>query len=267
MFSAGNMTLLQMTHYVSAQRMADFLDFIFHTWRLILFLLLKTLDCGWATDSLSHVRVSERADEQYVHGKLICFWMLLRMMLCLKSLCRRCILFGHGWTASVLHPLRWSSLRVAFCWCCSRLYSSNSNFSLWLFVSCFRPHIFFLFPFLSSLLFSSLSVCFSPFLYSLLSITPQLHLLYTRRAPVPPRQTYPITRTITIKAKLWIKGMISPQWPMPWRGWAPLRLSQPCPAVQDPSPACMTASCSARAARRPSRGWRWLNSLKLPRSS
>lgn len=112
------------------------------------------------------------------------------------------------------------------------------------------------FSFLLSLLFSSLSVCISPFLYSLLSIILTPLPVHSLR-PLPPRQTYPITRTITIKPKLWIKGMISPQWPMPWRGWVPLRLSQPCPAVLDPLPVCMTVLCSAQAARRPSRGWRW----------
>lgn len=184
-----------------------------------------------------------------------CSWMLE------VFLCNRCNFFGHGWMASLLHPLSWSSLRVASCWCCPPLYTSNLNLSLWLFVSCFRPHIFFLFPvsILPSLLFlilSHFSICSLP-IYQL----PQLHL-YTRRDPlpsrlVPPRQTCPIARTITIKTKLWIKGVIFPQWPMPWRGWVPLRLSQPCPAVQDPSPVCMTASCSAQAAKRPSRGWRW----------
>lgn len=35
MFSAGNTTLLQMSHYVSAQRAALLVYFIFHTWWLI----------------------------------------------------------------------------------------------------------------------------------------------------------------------------------------------------------------------------------------
>lgn len=59
-------------------------------------------------------------------------------------------------------------LRVFFCWCCPRLYTSCSYFSLWLSITCFRLHIFF-FLFYSP--FSSLPYLFA-FLYSLLSITP-----------------------------------------------------------------------------------------------
>lgn len=152
----------------------------------------------------------------------------------------------------------WSSLCVAFPRCCPRLYNCNSNFSLWRFVSCFSPHIFF--SILSSLLFL---ICLHSFIsLFLISITPT-PLPVHMPCPLPPWQTYPITRTITIKAKLWIKRMISPQWPMPWQGWVPLRLSQPCPAAQDPLPACMTASCSAQAAKRPSRDWRWILESKL----
>lgn len=140
---------------------------------------------------------------------------------------------------------------VASCWCCPRcLFSAAANLCdlLWVVSGHISSFSFF---FLSSPLFSSLSFAFLPhFFHPLWPTSPSC----TRRAP---SQTFPITRTITIKAKLSIKGMISPQWPMPWRGWVPLRLSQPCPAAQAPSPACTTASCSARAARRPSRGLRW----------
>lgn len=168
--------------------------------------------------------------------------------------------FGFGWTASSLLPLasRW------------RFYASCSCFSLWLFMTCFRLHVFFSLlsysppsPLLLTRWHFSL---FSPFSSSTTPLPvhaphPSLTLSPT---PPPHRQTYPITRTITVKAKLWIKGMISPQWPTPWRGWAPLRLCRPCPAVQAPSPACTTASCSAPAARRPSRGWRWTQRCRFP---
>lgn len=83
--------------------------------------------------------------------------------------------------------------------------------------------------------------------------------LPTPRTSLPlPRQTYPITRTITIVAKLSIKEVISPQWPMLWRGWAPLHLSPPCPVGLVPSAASMIASCSAQGARKPLRDSRWL---------
>lgn len=67
-------------------------------------------------------------------------------------------------------------------------------------------------------------------------------------------QTCPVTRLISIASRLSIKGVISPQWPMPWQGWAPPPHSLPCPAELAPSAACMTGSCSAREARKPLRG-------------
>lgn len=70
-------------------------------------------------------------------------------------------------------------------------------------------------------------------------------------------QTCPITRLISIASRLSIKEVISPQWPMPWQGWAPRPLSPPCPAELAPSAAYMTGSCSAREARKPLSGWRW----------
>lgn len=147
-------------------------------------------------------------------------------------------------------------LRVAFCWCCPRLHTSYIYISLCDFLWIVSGYISsFFFPFLFSLL-SLICLHFSISLFPIIDYSDSTSCTHAV-PPVPPRQTYPITRTITVKAKLWIKGMISPQWPMPWRGWVPLRLCQPCPAVQDPSPACMTASCSAQEARRPSRGWRW----------
>lgn len=79
-------------------------------------------------------------------------------------------------------------LRVASCWCCSRLCTRNLNFSLWHFVSCFRPHIFFLFLFFSilpSLLFL-IFFCISAFLYPLLLITPNpllVHVPCSRPSP------------------------------------------------------------------------------------
>lgn len=205
------------------------------------FFMLNTLEWEWAVDSA-------------VQYSLLCIW----QSSCFPAFdALSCIFFGHGWMASVLHPLIWSSAR-GFLLVLPRLFSSCSCVSLWLSINCFRLYIFFFFPILPSLLFSSLPYLFAFFHFFIPCYwLSQLHFLYTRRAPVPPWQTYPITRTITVKAKLWIKGMISPQWPMPWRGWVPLRLCQHCPAVQDPSPACTTASCSAQAARRPSRGWRW----------
>lgn len=100
-------------------------------------------------------------------------------------------------------------------------------------------------------LFAPLPLVFHPFPVHTLAV-PSLPY-----SPSPHRQTYPITRTITVKARQWIKGMISPQWPTPWRGWVPPRLCPSSPAAPAPSPACMIASCSAPAARRPLRGWRW----------
>lgn len=152
---------------------------------------------------------------------------------------------------ALLHFLSWSSLRVVL----PSLVASRYNVSLWVrFVSRYISSFFFLLcspfcplPHLSASLYSLLSII--PTSFTLLAHPPH--------PTPPPWQTYPITRTITIKAKLWIKGMISPQWPMPWQGWVPLRLSQPCPAELDPSPVCTTALCSAQAARRPSRGSRW----------
>lgn len=68
-------------------------------------------------------------------------------------------------------------------------------------------------------------------------------------------QTCAITRTLSIIARLSIKGVISPQCPMPWQEWVPPRRSRPCPVVPGPSATSMTAS-SARPVRRPSRGSR-----------
>lgn len=126
-----------------------------------------------------------------------------------------------------------------------------------LYVSCVCLKPLSSFFFFSTLPFLSyFSSCISSFFYFLLLIiptSPPAHFL----CPVPPRQTCPITRTITIKAKLWIKGMIFPQWPMPWRGWVLLHPSQPCPAAQDLLPVCMIALCSAQAVKKPLRGLRW----------
>lgn len=68
-------------------------------------------------------------------------------------------------------------------------------------------------------------------------------------------QTCAITRTLWIIARLSIKGVISPQCPMPWQEWAPRPRSQRCPVELAPSTTCTIAS-SARPARRPLRGSR-----------
>lgn len=139
------------------------------------------------------------------------------------------------------------------------------SFSLFLWLlswwMCFRLHVFSLsFPSLSLFslslgiplpLFAPLPLVYHPFPVHTLAV-PSLPY-----SPSPHRQTYPITRTITVKARQWIKRMISPQWPTPWQGWVPPRLCPSSPAAPAPSPACTTASCSAPAARRPLKGWRW----------
>lgn len=63
-------------------------------------------------------------------------------------------------------------------------------------------------------------------------------------------QTCAITKTLWTIARLPIKGVISPQWPMPWQGWVPPPRCQPCPVVPAPSATSMTVS-SARPVRRP----------------
>lgn len=68
-------------------------------------------------------------------------------------------------------------------------------------------------------------------------------------------QTCAITRILWTIARLSIKGVISPQCPMPWQEWVPRPRSRPCPVAPGPSPTSTTAS-SARLARRPSRGSR-----------
>lgn len=158
-----------------------------------------------------------------------------------------------AWNLCVTAASHWSWLDASCC-ISSVVFSArgfllaSAQISLWLrFVSSHLSSSFCSFPILPSLLFF---LCIS--LLPLIDPPPPPPPVHAQ-----PPQTYPITRTITIKARLWIKEMISPQWPMPWRGWVPLRLSRPCPAEPDPSPACTTASCSARAARRPSRGSRW----------
>lgn len=65
-------------------------------------------------------------------------------------------------------------------------------------------------------------------------------------------QTCAITRTLWTIVRLPIKGVISPQWPMPWQGWVPPPRCQPCPVELGPSPTSMTAS-SVRPVRRPSK--------------
>lgn len=140
----------------------------------------------WAIESLSHTRIWNgrwtvyMAILHFLVFECSCIWLSAW-----RFLYSSCIFFGHGWMASLLHLLSWSSLRVAFCWCCPRLYTSNSNFYLWLFVSCFRLHIFFLFLFYSP--FSSLPYLFA-FLHFFIPYyrLPQPHFLYTRRAPSHP---------------------------------------------------------------------------------
>lgn len=68
-------------------------------------------------------------------------------------------------------------------------------------------------------------------------------------------QTCAITRTLWIIARLSIKGVISPQWPMPWREWAPHPRSQPYPVEPAPSATSMIASL-ARPVRKPLKGSR-----------
>lgn len=66
-----------------------------------------------------------------------------------------------------------------------------------------------------------------------------------------------ITRTLWTIARLSIKGVISPQWPTPWQEWVPPPRSLSCPAGPAPSVTFTTAS-SARPARRPSKGSRYM---------
>lgn len=68
-------------------------------------------------------------------------------------------------------------------------------------------------------------------------------------------QTCAITRTLWIIARLSIKGVISPQWPMPWREWAPHPRSQPYPVEPAPS-ATSTIASLARPVRKPLKGSR-----------
>lgn len=72
-------------------------------------------------------------------------------------------------------------------------------------------------------------------------------------------QTCAITRTLWTIARLPIKGVISPQWPMPWQGWVLHPHCQPCPVAPGPSATSMTVS-SARPVKRPSKDSRsdWL---------
>lgn len=173
-----------------------------------------------------------------------CLWMSLHMKLCLTYLHHGCIFFGRGWTASLLHLFSWSP--------CVWLPAAAAAAAL----ACIQ---------VDSISLRDLDLFQATYLllfYSLLFLI-CLHFNIILFPPVidtphpQPCRTRPITRIITIKAKQWIKEMISPQWQMPWQGWVPPRPSQPCPAAPAPSPVFMTASCSARAARRPSRGWRW----------
>lgn len=117
------------------------------------------------------------------------------------------------------------------------------------------------FKFISSYMSFSFFLLFSTFSFLLLIlfclVLSELFICHPL-APSTPRQTYPITRTITIMAKLSIKEVISPQWPMLWLGWAPLHHSLPCPAGPVPSAACTIASCSAPGVRKPLRDSRWL---------
>lgn len=158
-----------------------------------------------------------------------------------------------GWMASFL------LLPVASCWC---FHTAELLVFLFFSVTCFLMDVFQATCLFSLFLsFPSLSLFFSfwasPYPSSSLCYLFSIYFLNTHLPYPPPtdnQQTYPITRTITVKARQWIKGMISPQWPTPWRGWVPPRLCPPSPAVPAPSPACTTASCSALAARRPLRG-------------
>lgn len=65
-------------------------------------------------------------------------------------------------------------------------------------------------------------------------------------------QTCAITRTLWTIVRLPIKGVISPQWPMPWQGWVPPPRCRSCPVVLGPSATSTTAS-SARPVRRQSK--------------
>ena len=135
-----------------------------------LFLPLKKLDWSWAVEPLSRATVDYL--RKLINTKYMEVWHVLGLECsCIWCtawsffffFCTSCIFFGYGWTASLLHPLSWSSLRVASCWCCSRLCTRNSNLSLWLFVSCFRPHIFFLFLLFSILPSPPYLFCISAF--------------------------------------------------------------------------------------------------------
>lgn len=121
-------------------------------------------------------------------------------------------------------------------------------------------------PFCSPTLFP-LFICFPacsshPWRLSLITWPLLLPSFLSSVCPLPSRfapmqhlslwQTCAITRTLSTIARLPIKGVISPQWPMPWQGWVPLPRCQPCPVAPGPSATSMTVS-SARPARRPSK--------------
>lgn len=132
---------------------------IFHTWWLILLLLLKTQNSCLILDYL-----------KWQFSKNI--WQF-DMNFPAFDACS-CIFFGHGWMASWLHPLIWSSARgfpLVLPSLAHKLYIYKYIFLFVTFYELFQAIYLLSFSFLFSLLLSSLSVCISPFLYSLLSIT------------------------------------------------------------------------------------------------
>lgn len=112
-----------------------------------------------------------------------------------------CIFFGHGWMTSLLHPLICSSAR-GFLLVLPSLAHKLYIFLFVTFYELFQAIYLLFFPF--SILPSLLSLICLHFSISLFPIIDYSDSTSCTHAvpPVPPRQTYPITRTITVKAKL-----------------------------------------------------------------
>ncbi len=125
-------------------------------------MLLKKLDSEWAEES----------------PKMFFFWIFLRMMLCLHFLHNSCFfLFMAGWPPwcilSVGRLCAWLSAGAALALC------QQFRCIFVTFCELFQATYLLYFSFLFSLLSSSLSVCFSPSLYSLWSITPTPRPVHT----------------------------------------------------------------------------------------
>lgn len=141
--------------------------------------------------------------------------------------------------------------RVSFCDGFGRKMSSIFFF---LYSSFLFPNPF-SFVYLFSCLFLSSVASFLDHLAFAPTFLPCVRPLPSRLTPMQHLslwQTCAITRTLWTIARLPIKGVISPQWPMLWQGWAPPLRCQPFPVAPGPSATSMTVS-SAQPVRRPSK--------------